>query len=169
MCKWSDDRGVGGVWRESEILKQTEILLFKKNETLKMHNFFYLWDRVAENWRGDKLGQKGGNFENFLKRWNIFTSLSLNKGWEYFSKKYSTRIKTALSALRECEAKDFFFYFSKAVKTNETDDICFKCKTYFTFKNKSNTICIEKTWKINHGTENRCTVNSNTAKLCVSL
>ena len=69
-----------------------------------MHDFFYLWDREAENW-------KGGNFDKFLKRQKILTPVFEQEARMFPSKIYRTRIETANLTLRKCIGKDFFSFF----------------------------------------------------------
>ena len=87
---------------------------------------------------------QGGQFDKFLKRQKILTPLFEHQVRIFPCKIYRIRIGT-ISALSECLATDFFFFFlfSKADKTNKIDDICFKCKTHFKFKNKSDKIWIK--------------------------
>ena len=124
---------------------------------------FYSRDREAENW-------KVGRFWQIFKKAKDSLPLSLNRRWGCFNAKYIEQGSKKRFRLYANGKQWIFIIFShyKSCWNNKTDDICFKFDTNFKFKNKSNRICIKKRRKINHGPENRRTVNRNKTKLCVS-
>ena len=73
----------------------------------------------------------GGNFDNFFKTRKILTFCLWTGGENVSMQNISNKDRKSDFGTTRMPSKRFFFHFTKADKTNKTDDICFKCETRF--------------------------------------